>query len=179
MQCTGRQPPSARSGRTYDSASGVRCSNALDFGFSNHGIPSIEVACHDLLEIARAPGRWLTPQRADALTTAGSVTCALISALSRATISCGNLAGPTTPAHDITENPGKPASAMVGTSGRSAKRVLPVTAIARSLPALMFSRSVMGGSMNKSIRLASSSVMAGAPPRKGMVWISILARCAK
>src|SRR5215204_6643844 len=42
-------------------------SNAFDLGFSNHGLPPLQVAGHDLLEIARAAGRRFTPQRADAL----------------------------------------------------------------------------------------------------------------
>ena len=58
------------------------------------------------------PSKWIFS------TTAGSAISALMSALSLAVTGGGSLAGPTSPIHEVTENPGKPASAMVPTSGQ-------------------------------------------------------------
>ena len=54
------------------------------------------------------------------------------------TRSGGVPAGASKPIHEIALKPGSALSARVGTSGRAATRLSPVTASARSLPALMW-----------------------------------------
>src|SRR6185503_3094503 len=66
----------------------------------------------------------------------GIARTALMSRLSRSTMARGVPAGTMTPCQLVDSNPGNPASARVGTSGRSAMRVVEVTASARTLPAL-------------------------------------------
>ena len=66
---------------------------------------------------------------------AGSLRALLISALSFRTMSRGVRAGTSTAYQARTSNPGRPASAMVGSSGASDERFRLVTASARSRPA--------------------------------------------
>src|SRR5271169_3993143 len=61
----------------------------------------------------------------------------VISRLSVSIIGCGVPAGAMNPTHKVAWNPGTPASAMVGTSGRIAERVAPLVPSARTLPALI------------------------------------------
>jgi hypothetical protein len=63
----------------------------------------------------------------------GSASPALISRLSRATISGGVPLGMPTPAHDLASYPGS-VSAMLGTSGSMSNRRLPATPSARKAP---------------------------------------------
>jgi hypothetical protein len=67
----------------------------------------------------------------------GSFITRTISRLSFSTISFGVLAGAKSPYHCTTSKPGTPLSAIVGSSGKSGDRFLPVTARPRSLPDLM------------------------------------------
>ena len=59
------------------------------------------------------------------------------SAWMRATTGAGVPAGATMPCHWLVAKPAKPDSARVGTLGKTAERIAPVTAIAFSLPLLM------------------------------------------
>jgi hypothetical protein len=79
----------------------------------------------------------------------------------------GNFAGPASPVHEMTSNPGMPSSSTVGTSGKSRHRLLPVTASARNSPERM--RGLIGPEVAamKSISPCSRPVMAGASPRYG------------
>ena len=58
-----------------------------------------------------------------------------ISAFNRETMAAGSPAGPTTPTHAVASIPGKPDSASVGTSGKSAMRFALVTASTFTFPA--------------------------------------------
>src|SRR5262245_9692243 len=71
------------------------------------------------------------------LDTSGSVIALRSAASSLATIGAGVLAPTKKPLHSLVLTSGKPASAMLGTSGSSSDRLSPVTAIALTLPALI------------------------------------------
>jgi hypothetical protein len=61
----------------------------------------------------------------------------VISRWSLSTIGCGVAAGAMKPTHKVALKPGTPASAIVGTSGNVADRVLPLVPSARTNPALI------------------------------------------
>src|SRR5207244_2892490 len=84
--------------------------------------------------------------------------------LSRATISLGIPAGATIPVPEVEVTAGYPLSARVGMSGRSASRVAPVMARARTSP--LFTR-VRTRSKSTSACPAITAVSAGAPPAYG------------
>jgi hypothetical protein len=66
--------------------------------------------------------------------TVGSCIAALMAPQSLSIAGPGVPAGATMPIHDIASNPRTPASATVGTSGRTGERSLEPTAMARSVP---------------------------------------------
>src|SRR6202007_537603 len=66
----------------------------------------------------------------------GNATISLVSRLSSAIISFGVLAGTNNPIQTSHSTSGKPASTMVGTSGRTDRRILLATAKARNVPSL-------------------------------------------
>src|SRR5258706_12855073 len=79
---------------------------------------------------------WISTPAADSLCiTSGSARMRITSALSLLTISGGVFAVVNRPCQSSTENPGTPASEIVGTSGNAGERLRAVTASARSLPA--------------------------------------------
>jgi hypothetical protein len=61
----------------------------------------------------------------------------------------------------------KPSSLVVGTSGKAAVRVAPLTASARSLPSRTCGPTSAGGPKKKSTRPAITSDIASAPPLNG------------
>jgi hypothetical protein len=89
------------------------------------------------------------------------------SALIFSTMSRGVPVGARIPNHDDASKPGTPASAIVGTSGNAGARFVEVTAIARSLPALMCG--IAEGRLSNMICTwpPSRSVIAGAEPLYG------------
>ena len=97
--------------------------------------------------------------------TSGTETARRTSALSLSTIGLGSFAGPASPVHEMTSNPGMASSATVGTSRKSRQRVLPVTASARNSPERM--RALIGPDVAamKSMSPCRRPVMAGASPR--------------
>ena len=99
---------------------------------------------------------------------------AMIAAISRLSVSMiagGVPAGATSPTPEPTRTSGSPTSAMVGTSGNDAMRLLlePRRA-ARSLPSLISGSSELTAPMNMSMRPASRSGSTTVAPRNG-TWI--------
>src|SRR4051794_3495956 len=76
----------------------------------------------------------LTPASTRRLRASEELRALTISVLRRATIGFGMPAGPNTQNHEVISNPGTPDSAIVGTSGSAAERLLLDTAIARMRP---------------------------------------------
>src|SRR6185369_16643094 len=86
------------------------------------------------------------------------------SALMRVTMSCGVLAGTNRPSHGSSAYPGTPASAMVGVSGRLAKRCGAVLPRSFSFPSLICGSSVLAAPIHTWMRPGSRSATAGAAP---------------
>src|SRR5262249_36785816 len=82
-------------------------------------LSALKNALHSAGELP--PGRW--PMAASSSLTSGAARLATIRRLSSATISFGAPAGATTAVHVLPSTSGKPASAMVGISGRVGERV--------------------------------------------------------
>ena len=109
-----------------------------------------------------------------------------MSALSRSIVAAGVAAGTTTPCQVIASKPGTPASEIVGSSGTVAERCAPVTASARSLPALIYGIAEAEVANISWACPAITSVSAGCAPLYGMcsIWTPVIAlksspaRCA-
>ena len=81
------------------------------------------------------PPTGVNPARCSAALASGSRKTALISPLSRVTISAGVAAGRNTPCQAPKSNSGKPSSFIVGTLGNPGLRVGVLIASARTVPA--------------------------------------------
>ena len=95
---------------------------------------------------------------------AGSLIAETIAVLSFCTIAGGVLAGAIKLYQFVARYPGKPSSAMVGTSGKSAARLEPVTASARSFPALINGIAVGALAKIAWISPPNKPFIAGPPP---------------
>src|SRR2546422_892285 len=91
----------------------------------------------------------------------------------RSRISRGMRAGPNSAAHEVIENSGMPASAIVGTSGSSGLRLESVVANARSLPSFTCASPVVGVASIICTRPATRSVMPAGSPLYGTWTISM------
>ncbi len=94
----------------------------------------------------------------------GALSIRTSSWLRRETIACGVFAGTTKPYHACDSYPGTPASATVGSCGRSFERRGVVTASARSLPSLMKVMALGGDAKPSWVWPATRSIIAGPPP---------------
>src|SRR5438128_378921 len=104
------------------------------------------------------------PSAARRSPTSGWRIALLISAFSLVTIAAGVPAGARIPYHEPASYPGSPDSASVGTSGSNAERFFPVTASARSLPALMCGRiATMVPNMSWTSPLSRSTIAGDTP----------------
>ena len=88
----------------------------------------------------------------------------MISCSRLSTISGGVPAGANRPFHIVTSYPGRPASAIVGTSGAAAVRVAPVTAMAVSLPIFTCCMTDDAGANMACVRPAITSVIPSIEP---------------
>ena len=111
--------------------------------------------------------------------TSGRAIAATNSLLTRSTTSRGILAGPNSPAHEVIENCGMPASAMVGTSGSRWLRLPSVVTSGRSLPSRICGTEVPEEQNMSCTRPATRSVTACGSPLYGTCTIWILASEAK
>ena len=99
------------------------------------------------------------------------------SVLSRAMNSGGVPAGANRPAHESMSKPLTPASSIVGSSGKSAERLIRVSASARSVPALTCGIPVERSANIIETRPASTSLSAGGTLLYGTCSMSISAHC--
>ena len=94
----------------------------------------------------------------------------MTSASSFFTIGAGVPFGATSPMKPSTSTPSMPTSASVGTSGSAGRRVVPVVASGRSLPAS--NSGIAGPASAKVIAVCPeiTAVTSSAPPLNGMCW---------
>ena len=89
------------------------------------------------------------------------------------------LAGPHSANQAVVENPGTPASATVGKSGRSTARFSPAAARILTLPVFSCASMLLRLSSSIETSPASNAVAAGAAPRYGMCTMSVEVFCLK
>ena len=102
--------------------------------------------------------------------TSGSLAIAIISASSFFTMAAGVPLGAASPMKPSTTTPSMPTSASVGTSGSSGRRVAPVVASGRSVPALNCG---IAGPASANVIVACpvmTAVTRSPPPLNGMYW---------
>src|SRR5262245_62523361 len=99
--------------------------------------------------------------------TSGTAMVRWISACRRSTIALAVLAGAAMPDQEITSNSGRPDSAIVGISGKSFQRVLPVMAIPLTSPLRRCGTASVEVATTKLTSPLSRPVMAGGLPRYG------------
>src|SRR6266404_1734026 len=123
------------------------------------------------------PPPAFTSMSANCLRTAGSDSASLNALFKRSMMRAGVFCCAITPNHGAITKSRKPASCIVGTSGRRGERCAPVIASARNGPAFMCGRMEGVLSKNMSICPPRRSMIAGAEPRYDTWRMSMPAAC--